>query len=96
MRDGSLICTGKGNEDWNFSAPHGAGRVMSRRQALESISLDEYRHSMDGIYSESVSEQTKDESPMVYKPKDEIMANIRDTVTVVNVITPVYNFKAAE
>lgn len=96
MRDGSLICTGKGNEDWNFSAPHGAGRVMSRRQALESISLDVYRHSMDGIYSESISEQTKDESPMVYKPKDEIMANIRDTVTVVNVITPVYNFKAAE
>lgn len=69
---------------------------MSRRQALESISLDVYRHSMDGIYSESISEQTKDESPMVYKPKDEIMANIRDTVTVVNVITPVYNFKAAE
>ena len=96
MRDSSLICTGKGNEDWNFSAPHGAGRVMSRRQALESISLDVYRHSMDGIYSESISEQTKDESPMVYKPKDEIMANIRDTVTVVNVITPVYNFKAAE
>ena len=96
MRDGSLICIGKGNEDWNFSAPHGAGRVMSRRQALESISMEEYRHSMDGIYSESVSEQTKDESPMVYKPKDEIMANIRDTVTVVNVITPVYNFKAAE
>lgn len=96
MRDGSLICIGKGKEDWNFSAPHGAGRVMSRRQALESISMEEYRHSMDGIYSESVSEQTKDESPMVYKPKDEIMANIRDTVTVVNVITPVYNFKAAE
>ena len=96
MLDGSLLCIGKGNEDWNFSAPHGAGRVRSRRQALESISLDVYRHSMDGIYSESISEQTKDESPMVYKPKDEIMANIRDTVTVVNVITPVYNFKAAE
>ena len=66
------------------------------RPSGKVISLDDYRRSMDGIYSESVSEQTKDESPMVYKPKDEIMANIRDTVTVVNVITPVYNFKAAE
>ena len=96
MRDGSLICIGKGNEDWNNSAPHGAGRIMSRSQAFKSISMDEYRASMQGIYSESLSEETKDESPMVYKPKDEIIGNIRDTVSIVNVIKPVYNFKAAE
>lgn len=96
MRDGSLICIGKGNADWNFSAPHGAGRIMSRAQAFKSISMDDYRASMQGIYSESLSEDTKDESPMVYKPKDEIIGNIRDTVSIVNVIKPIYNFKAAE
>ena len=96
MRDGSLICIGKGNADWNNSAPHGAGRIMSRSQAFKSISMDDYRASMQGIYSESLSEDTKDESPMVYKPKDEIIGNIRDTVSIVNVIKPIYNFKAAE
>lgn len=96
MRDGSLICIGKGNVEWNCSAPHGAGRIMSRSQAFKSISMDDYRASMQGIYSESLSEETKDESPMVYKPKDEIIGNIRDTVSIVNVIKPVYNFKAAE
>lgn len=96
MRDGSLICIGKGNADWNCSAPHGAGRIMSRSQAFKSISMDDYRASMQGIYSESLSEDTKDESPMVYKPKDEIIGNIRDTVSIVNVIKPIYNFKAAE
>lgn len=96
MRDGSLICIGKGNADWNCSAPHGAGRIMSRSQAFKSISMDEYRASMQGIYSESLSEETKDESPMVYKPKDEIIGNIRNTVSIVNVVKPVYNFKAAE
>lgn len=96
MRDGSLICIGKGNADWNNSAPHGAGRIMSRSQAFKSISMDYYRASMQGIYSESLSEDTKDESPMVYKPKDEIIGNIRDTVSIVNVIKPIYNFKAAE
>ena len=96
MRDGSLICIGKGNAEWNCSAPHGAGRIMSRSQAFKSISMDDYRASMQGIYSESLSEDTKDESPMVYKPKDEIIGNIRDTVSIVNVIKPVYNFKAAE
>ena len=96
MRDGSLICIGKGNEDWNNSAPHGAGRIMSRSQAFKSISMDEYRTSMQGIYSESLSEDTKDESPMVYKPKDDIIGNIHDTVDIVNVIKPIYNFKAAE
>ncbi len=96
MRDGSLICIGKGNGDWNCSAPHGAGRIMSRSQAFQNISLDDYARSMQGIYTECVNEETKDESPMVYKPKDEIIRNISDTVSVVNVIKPVYNFKAVE
>ncbi len=96
MRDGSLICIGKGNEDWNNSAPHGAGRIMSRSQAFKSINMEEYRKSMQGIYSECLTEDTKDESPMVYKPKEEIISNIQDTVSIVNVIKPVYNFKAAE
>ena len=96
MRDGSLICIGKGNENWNRSAPHGAGRIMSRSQAFQQINMEDYRQSMEGIYSESLSEQTKDESPMVYKPKEEILRNIEETVTVVNIIKPVYNFKAAE
>ena len=96
MRDGSLICIGKGNEDWNCSAPHGAGRLMSRAQAFKSISMEDYAKSMEGIYTESVTEGTKDESPMVYKPKDEIIANIHDTVDIVNVIKPIYNFKASE
>ena len=96
MRDGSLICVGKGNADWNCSAPHGAGRRMSRAEAFRTVSLDDYAQSMQGIYTESVSEETKDEAPIVYKPKEEIIENIRDTVTVVNIIKPVYNFKAAE
>ena len=96
MRDGSLICVGKGNADWNCSAPHGAGRRMSRAEAFRTVSLDDYALSMQGIYTESVSEETKDEAPIVYKPKEEIIENIRDTVTVVNIIKPVYNFKAAE
>lgn len=96
MRDGALICIGKGNEDWNYSAPHGAGRVMSRKQAFAQISLEEFSRSMEGIYSESITEETKDESPMVYKPKDEIMKNIQDTVNVLNIIKPIFNFKAVE
>ncbi|MBU3856351.1 MAG: RtcB family protein [Candidatus Phocaeicola excrementipullorum] len=96
MRDGALVCIGKGNADWNHSAPHGAGRLMSRAQAFREISLDDYTKSMDGIYSETVTEKTKDESPMVYKPKEEIITNIRETVDIVNVIKPVFNFKAAE
>ena len=96
MRDGSLICVGKGNPDWNFSAPHGAGRIMSRSQAMQAISLEEYRQSMQGIYSECLNDDTKDESPMVYKPKDEIITNIQDSVTIVNIIKPIFNFKASE
>lgn len=96
MRDGSLICIGKGNEDWNCSAPHGAGRLMSRTVAFESLSLDEFQKQMQGIYSTSVTERTLDESPMAYKNKDEIVLNISPTAEIVKTIKPVYNFKASE
>ncbi|MDE7414491.1 MAG: RtcB family protein [Muribaculaceae bacterium] len=96
MRDGSLICIGKGNEDWNKSAPHGAGRVLSRAQAYEKISMDDFKQSMRGIYSESVNDSTLDESPMVYKPADEIIANIGDTVDIKTIIRPIFNFKASK
>lgn len=95
MRDGSLLCTGKGNPDWNYSAPHGAGRVLSRTQAYEQIKMEDFEESMKGIYSESVNDSTRDESPMVYKPAEEIMANIAYTVSVDNIIKPIFNFKAS-
>lgn len=94
MRDGSLICVGKGNADWNYSAPHGAGRLMSRSAAKELISLEEFMASMDGIYSTSVNESTLDESPMVYKPAAEIEALISPTVEIREHLKPLYNFKA--
>lgn len=94
MRDGSIIAIGKGNPDWNYSAPHGAGRIYSRSKAKEKISLDEFEESMKGIWSSSISVATIDESPMVYKPIDEIMTNIKDTVDIVKIIKPLYNFKA--
>ena len=96
MRDGSLLCVGKGNEDWNCSAPHGAGRIMSRSKARESISMESFRESMTGVYTTSVCESTIDESPMAYKPMDEIINNIKDTVDILDVLKPVYNFKASE
>ena len=96
MRDGSLICVGKGNPDWNCSAPHGAGRLMSRSKAKEQVSMDDYRESMQGIYTTTVCEGTLDESPMVYKPVEEIKRCIQDTVVIIEIIKPVYNFKAAE
>ena len=96
MRDGCIIGTGKGNEDWNCSAPHGAGRVMSRTKAKELVSLEEFERSMDGIYTTSVNQSTIDESPMAYKTLDEIVGNIKDTVDVLAIIKPVYNFKASE
>ncbi len=95
MRDGSLICTGKGNPDWNCSAPHGAGRVMSRTQAYEQITMEDFEASMTGIYSESVNDYTRDESPMVYKPAEEIIANIGPTVDIDTIIRPIFNFKAS-
>lgn len=96
MRDGSLICTGKGNPEWNNSAPHGAGRVLSRTQAYEQIKMEDFEESMRGIYSESVNDFTRDESPMVYKPAEEIIANIGDTVTIDTIIRPIFNFKASK
>lgn len=96
MRDGCIIGIGKGNADWNCSAPHGAGRIMSRSKAKENVSLEEYQESMKGIYTTSVSRSTIDESPMVYKPIDEILQHIKDTVEIVKIIKPVYNFKASE
>lgn len=94
MRDGSLICRGKGNPDWNYSAPHGAGRILSRAGAKKAISIADYEKSMSGIYTTSVNEFTLDENPMAYKPMDEIISNIGDTVDILKVIKPVYNFKA--
>ena len=96
MRDGSLICIGKGNPDWNYSAPHGAGRLMSRAEAREKISLEEFSDSMQGIYSTTVNRSTLDESPMAYKPMEIIVENIKDTVEIVKIIKPIYNFKASE
>ena len=96
MRDGCILGVGKGNEDWNCSAPHGAGRIMSRNKAREVVSLDAFKESMDGIFTTSVSSETIDEAPMVYKPMDEIVENIKDTVDILEIIKPVYNFKASE
>lgn len=96
MRDGSLIVRGKGNPEWNFSGPHGAGRLMSRSKAKESLSIDEFKQSMDGIYTTCVDNATIDESPMAYKPKDEIIRNIDATAEIVKTIKPIYNFKAAD
>ena len=94
MRDGSLICRGKGNDDWLCSAPHGAGRLMSRTRAKETLTMEEYRKGMQGIYSTSVCESTIDESPMAYKSAEEIESLIGDTVEIVKRIKPIYNFKA--
>lgn len=96
MRDGCIIGVGKGNDDWNQSAPHGAGRIMSRSKAKETVSLEEFQQTMEGIYTTSVNVSTLDESPMVYKPMDEIVENIEDTVEILKIIKPIYNFKAAE
>ena len=96
MRDGSVIAVGKGNPEWNYSAPHGAGRIMSRGKAKETLSLEEYRASMEGIYTTSVNESTLDEAPMVYKSLDDILDVINEAVDIVDIIKPVYNFKAGE
>lgn len=94
MRDGSLLCVGKGNIDWNFSAPHGAGRLMSRKKAKEAISMAEFEKSMSEVYSTSVCESTLDEAPQAYKPMQSIIDAIHDTVDIVKIIKPIYNFKA--
>ena len=96
MRDGSLIAIGKGNEDWNYSAPHGAGRLMSRSEAKESISMTDYKKSMEGIYTSCVSRSTIDESAFAYKGMAEIIENIADTADIQSIIRPIYNFKAGD
>lgn len=96
MRDGSLICIGKGNKDWNESAPHGAGRLMSRSEAKQSFTVSEFKKQMKGIYTTSVNIETLDECPMAYKSMQDIIENISDTVEIRKIIKPIYNFKAAE
>lgn len=94
MRDGSVLAIGKGNPDWNYSAPHGAGRLMSRTKAKEALSLEEYKETMSGIYTTSVCEATLDEAPMAYKRLEDIIDVIRESVDVIDVMKPIYNFKA--
>lgn len=96
MKDGSLLCIGKGNEEWNFTAPHGSGRVMKRSEAKESITLEEYKKEMEGIFTTSVGESTIDESPMAYRRIDEILDAIEPTAEVIDILSPVYNFKASK
>lgn len=94
MRDGSILAIGKGNKEWNYSAPHGAGRVLSRTAAKEVLEFKDFKESMKDIYSTSVNKETLDESPSAYKPMEEILDRIGDTVDVLDIIKPIYNFKA--
>lgn len=96
MRDGSILAIGKGNAEWNYSAPHGAGRIMSRVQAIKELSLKEYQSEMAGVYTTSVNEGTIDEAPMAYKSLHDILDVIGDTVEVIDVMKPIYNFKATD
>ena len=96
MRDGSLVCIGKGNDDWNQSAPHGAGRLMSRAMAKQSFTVSAFQKQMEGIYSTSVNKETLDECTMAYKGMDDIIKNITDTAEILKIIRPIYNFKAGE
>ena len=96
MRDGSILAVGKGNEDWNYSAPHGAGRILSRTKAMKSLSMEDFHKTMEGIWTTSVSEATLDEAPMAYKPMNEILEKIEETSEIACFIKPVYNFKASE
>ena len=96
MRDGSVLAIGKGNPEWNFSAPHGAGRIMSRTKAKNSLSMDEYKKTMEGIYTTSINENTLDEAPMAYKALDDIIDVIKESVDVIDVMKPIYNFKASD
>ena len=96
MRDGSVLAIGKGNPEWNYSAPHGAGRLMSRTAAKNTLSMEEYQESMKGIYTTSVNEKTLDEAPMAYKALEDIIDVIRDAVDIVEILKPVYNLKAAD
>lgn len=95
MRDGSLICIGKGNKDYNYSGPHGAGRLLSRKDAKETLTLEEFKKSMEGIYTTSVCQNTLDESPAAYKSIDDIVDMIEDTAEIIDILKPVYNFKSS-
>lgn len=96
MRDGSVLAVGKGNPEWNFSAPHGAGRILSRTRAKNNLSMDEYRKTMEGIYTTSVNENTLDEAPMAYKSLEDIIDVIKESVDIIDVMKPIYNFKASD
>ncbi len=96
MRDGSVLAAGRGNAEWNYSAPHGAGRLMSRTAAREALTMADYEKAMEGVYSTSVVPSTIDEAPMAYKALDDIIGVIRDSVDVIEVLKPIYNFKAAD
>lgn len=96
MRDGSVLAVGRGNPEWNYSAPHGAGRIMSRRTAKSSLSMEEYKETMKDVYTTSVTEGTLDEAPMAYKSLDDIIDVIRESVDIIDIMKPRYNFKAAE
>lgn len=93
MRDGSIIGIGKGNGEWNYSAPHGAGRILSRQQAKKMLDIEEYKKSMEGIYSTSISLDTLDEAPQAYKSVEDILDVVKETVDVIEVLKPVYNYK---
>jgi len=95
MRDGSILATGRGNPDWNYSAPHGAGRLMSRTKAKDTLDLEEYKQQMEGVYTTSVNESTLDEAPMAYKSLEDIIDSVRESVDVIEVLKPIYNFKAS-
>lgn len=94
MRDGSILAIGKGNEDWNYSAPHGAGRLMSRSEAKSKLNINEFENSMKDIWTTSVCEETIDEAPMAYKSIDDILKFVGDTVEIIDVIKPIYNYKS--
>jgi tRNA-splicing ligase RtcB (3'-phosphate/5'-hydroxy nucleic acid ligase) len=96
MRDGSILAVGKGNEDWNYSAPHGAGRVLSRTKAMKTLNMEDFHNTMKGVWTTSVSEETLDEAPMAYKPMNEILEKVEETVAISSIVKPVYNFKASE
>lgn len=94
MRDGSVLAIGKGNPEWNYSAPHGAGRIMSRTKAKNELDMEAYRKSMEGIYTTSVNEKTLDEAPMAYKSLEDIIDVIKESVDIIEIMKPIYNFKA--
>ena len=96
MRDGSVLAVGKGNPEWNYSAPHGAGRIMSRGKARATLTLEDYQKTMEGVYTTSVNEHTLDEAPMAYKSLADIIDVIRESVDVIDVMKPIYNFKASD